>query len=199
MLLERAKWASQKAQYLNEYRDALGKFERSKVSVLKAQLRQVDAQLAMVDAQLSRIRINAPFDGIIVSGDLSQSLGSPSQRGDVLFEIAPLEDYRVILEVDERDISAIELAQSGELVLTGHSDKVIAITVNSITPISEVKEGRNFFRVEAKMGKKIDALRPGMKGVGKILIGKRKLIWIWSHPFVDWLRLSLWTWWPQGL
>jgi len=199
LVLERAKWASQKAQYLKEYRDALGKFERSKVSVLKAQLRQVDAQLAMVDAQLSRIRINAPFDGIIVSGDLSQSIGSPSQRGDVLFEIAPLEDYRVILEVDERDISAIELAQAGELVLTGQSDKVIAITVNSITPISEVKEGRNFFRVEAIMGKQIDALRPGMRGVGKILIGQRKLIWIWSRPFVDWLRLSLWTWWPQGL
>jgi len=199
LILERAKWASQKAQYLKEYRDALGKLERSNVSVFKAQLRQVDAQLAMVDAQLSRISVNAPFDGIIISGDLSQSLGSPSQRGEVLFEIAPLDDYRVILEVDERDISAIKLTQAGELVLTGHSDKVITFTVNSITPISEVKEGRNFFRVEAKMGKQIDALRPGMKGIGKILIGKRKLIWIWSRPFIDWLRLSLWTWWPQGL
>lgn len=199
LILERAKWASQKAQYLKEYRDALGKSERSKVGVLKAKLLQVDAELAMVDAQLSRIRVNAPFDGIIVSGDLRQSLGSPSQRGDVLFEIAPLDNYRVILEVDERDISAIELGQSGELVLTGYSDKVIAFIVNSITPISEVKEGRNYFRVEAKMDKQIDSLRPGMKGVGKILIGKRKLIWIWSRSFIDWLRLSLWTWWPQGL
>jgi hypothetical protein len=199
LILERAKWASQKTQYLKEYRDALGKSERSKVSVLKAQLSQVDAQLAMVDAQLSRIRLNAPFDGIIVSGDLSQSLGSPSQRGEVLFEIAPLEAYRVILEVDERDISMIKIAQTGELVLTGHSDKVITFKVNSVTPVSEVKEGRNYFKVEAILEQKIDSLRPGMKGVGKILIGERHLIWIWSRPFVDWLRLSLWTWWPQGL
>jgi len=199
LILERAKWDSQKAQYLKEYRDALGKSERSKVSVLKAQLSQVDAQLAMVDAQLSRIRVNAPFDGIIVSGDLSQSLGSPSQRGEVLFEIAPLEAYRVILEVDERDISVIKIGQTGELVLTGHSDKVIVFKVNSVTPVSEVKEGRNYFKVEAILDQKIDFLRPGMKGVGKILIGERHLIWMWTRPFVDWLRLSLWTWWPQGL
>lgn len=199
LLLERAKWKGQKEQYRKEYREALGKAERSKVSVLKARLRQVDAQLAMMDAQLSRIRVNAPFDGIIVSGDLSQSLGSPSQRGDVLFEIAPLDAYRVILEVDERDISTINVGQSGELVLTGHSDRVIAFKVKSITPVSEVKEGRNYFRVEAKLNTQIDDLRPGMKGVGKIIIGKRNLIWIWSRPLLDWLRLSLWTWWPQGL
>ena len=199
LLLERAKWDSKKEQYRKEYRDALGKSERSKISVLKAQQRQVDAQLAMIDAQLSRIHVNAPFDGIIVSGDLSQSLGSPSQRGEILFEISPLDAYRVILEVDERDISRIEIGQVGELVLTGHSDRVLAFKVNSITPVSEVKEGRNYFRVEAKLDNQIKALRPGMKGVGKILIGERKLIWIWSRSFVDWLRLTLWTWWPQGL
>jgi len=199
LILERAKWDSQKAQYLKEYRDALGKSERSKVSVLKAQLSQVNAQLAVVDAQLARVHIGAPFDGVIVSGDLSQSLGSPSQRGEVLFKIAPLDAYRVILEVDERDISNIKLGQEGELVLTGHSDRVIAFKVNSVTPVSEVKEGRNYFNVEAKLEQQIDTLRPGMKGVGKILIGERRLIWIWSRPFVDWLRLSLWTWWPQGL
>jgi len=199
LVLERNKWVSQKEQYLKEYRDALGQAERSKISVLNAQLGQVDAQLAITDAQLARIQIKAPFDGVIVSGDLSQSLGAPSQRGDVLFELAPLEDYRVVLDVDERDISAIAVLQKGELVLTGLSDTLIPFTVNKITPVSETKEGRNYFRVEAELEKKLDFLRPGMEGVGKIRIGERKLIWIWSKNLLDWLRLSLWTWWPEGL
>ena len=199
LLLERTKWESQKEQYLKEYRDALGQAERSKISVLNAQLGQVDAQLAITDAQLARIQIKAPFDGVIVSGDLSQSLGAPSQRGDVLFELAPLEDYRVVLDVDERDISAVAVLQKGELVLTGLSDTVIPFTVNKITPVSETKEGRNYFRVEAELEKRLDFLRPGMEGVGKIRIGERKLIWIWSKNLLDWLRLSLWTWWPEGL
>jgi len=199
LTLERAKWSSQKEQYLKEYRDALGKAERSKISILKAQIRQAEAQLAMVDSQLSRIRVKAPFDGIIVSGDLSQSLGSPSQRGEVLFELAPLKAYRLILEVDERDISVIKIGLQGELVLTGQSDRVVTFNVANITPVSEVKEGRNYFRVEAKLDQQIDSLRPGMKGVGKILIEERNLLWIWSRPLVNWLRLALWTWWPQGL
>ena len=136
LVLEKAKWASQKEQYLKQYRDALGKVERSKISVLNAQLKQVDVQLAMINSQLERIRIKAPFDGIIVSGDLRQSLGSPSERGEVLFEIAPLNAYRIILEVDERDISDIVVGQAGELVLTGHSDIVNAFKVTNITPVS---------------------------------------------------------------
>jgi hypothetical protein len=35
-----------------------------------------------------------------------------------------------------------------------------------------------------------------MEGVGKVLIGERKLIWIWTHSMVDWLRLWVWKWLP---
>lgn len=197
--LERIKWESQKEQYIKEHRNALGKAERSKISVLTAQLGQVDAQLALIEAQLSRVLVQAPFDGVIVSGDLSQSLGAPSQRGDVLFEIAPLDAYRVILEVDERNIADIRVGQGGDLVLTGRSDRVIPFKITKITPVSESNEGRNYFRVEAELEETYRFLRPGMNGVGKVMIGERKLIWIWSKGLIDWLRLTLWTWWPTGL
>ena len=199
LLLEKTKLESQREQSLKEYRDALGQSDRSKVSVLQAQLGQTEAQLALVKSQLARINIKAPFDGVVVSGDLSQKLGAPSQRGDVLFEIAPLDAYRVILEVDERDIAYVQANQSGELVLTGHADIKIPFAVSKITPVSEAKEGRNYFRVEAGLQKKVDFLRPGMKGVGKIDAGEHKLIWIWTKNLVDWLRLTFWTWWPDGL
>ncbi|MFT6372855.1 MAG: multidrug efflux pump subunit AcrA (membrane-fusion protein) [Gammaproteobacteria bacterium] len=199
LVLERTKWESYREQYLKEYRDALGQRDRSKIRVLNAQIGQANAQLAITDAHLARINIKAPFDGMIVLGDLSQSLGAPSQRGDVLFEMAPLDDYRVVLEVDERDISDVVVSQKGKLVLTGLSESVIPFIVNKIMPVSETKEGRNYFRVEASLEQKLSYLRPGMEGVGKIQIGERKLIWIWSKNLLDWLRLTLWTWWPDGL
>jgi hypothetical protein len=34
-----------------------------------------------------------------------------------------------------------------------------------------------------------------MLGVGKIDAGEHRLIWIWTHQLIDWLRLSLWSWW----
>jgi hypothetical protein len=35
-----------------------------------------------------------------------------------------------------------------------------------------------------------------MEGIGKIAIDRRKLIWIWTHELIDWLRLKLWAWMP---
>jgi RND family efflux transporter MFP subunit len=194
--LEEEKWISQREQYLRQYRDALAKADRAEASILKAQLGQAEAELALVQEQLSRTRVVAPFDGIVVSGDLSQSLGAPAARGDVLFEVAPLDSYRVILEVDEADMTDLRPAQPGELVLTGEAAAVLPFRVEKITPVSESREGRNFFRVEAKLRDTPAFLRPGMKGVGKIEIGERKLIWIWTHKLTDWLRLWWWSFWP---
>jgi len=109
--LERVQLVQQRAQYIREQREAVAEHKRAKIRILSAQIRQADAQLRLVDEQLARTRLHAPFDGILVSGDLSQSLGAPVQRGDLLFEIAPLGQYRVILEVDERDISEVSVGQ----------------------------------------------------------------------------------------
>lgn len=195
LLLERAKWTSQRQQHLQEYREALAKSSRSEIAVLQAQLGQAEAELAAVEAKLARIQIVAPFDGVIVSGDLSQSLGAPVAQGDILFKVAPLDAYRVILEVDERDMTAVQAGQTGKLVLTGKTDAVLPFRVDKINLVSEAREGRNFFQVEAKLDHTPDFLRPGMKGVGKIEIGERRLIWIWTHTLTDWLRLALWSYW----
>ncbi|MFM8332170.1 MAG: HlyD family efflux transporter periplasmic adaptor subunit [Candidatus Methylumidiphilus sp.] len=196
LLLQRAKWASQREQYLRQHRDALAKSDRAEASVLAAQVGQAEAELALVDEQLARSRVAAPFDGVVVSGDLSQSLGAPVARGDVLFEVAPLDAYRVILEVDEADMKDLRVGQRGKLVLTGESSAVLPFAVGKITAVSESREGRNYFRVEAKLDSAPAFLRPGMKGVGKIDIGERKRLWIWTHKLTDWLRLWLWYFQP---
>ena len=194
--LERVKWSSQREQYVKEYREALAKYDRAQVSILKARIDQADAQLALLDEQLSRMQIIAPFDGVIVSGDLTRSLGSPVERGQVLYKIAPLHDYRVMLEVDERDFSDLAVGQPGTLALTAIPDERLDIVVDKITPVSTAKDGSNFFQVEATLANPPAHLRPGMKGVGKIEVGERKLIWIWTHRIIDWVRLWVWSWWP---
>lgn len=195
--LERLKWATQRAKQQREYAEALAKQDFAKAQVLRAQIEQAEAQLSLLDEQLTRLRITAPFDGIVVSGDLSQQLGAPVERGNVLFEVAPLNEFRIVLKADERDIVELQLGQTGELVLTSMPDRGFPFTVEKITPISTSQEGRNFYRVEARTrAEDSQALRPGMQGVAKIDIGERRLVWIWTHKVVHWFRLFLWTWWP---
>ena len=194
--LEYEKLSSEKNQYIREHRSALAGHERAKTSILSAQIDQVSAQLRLVEEQLERLHIISPFDGVVVSGDLSQSLGSPIERGDVLFEVAPLDAYRLVLKVNENDINEIDVGQNGRLRLSGMPGETLPFSINKITPVSEASEGSNYFQVEARLQSEPQQLRPGMEGVAKVEIGERKLAWIWTHKLIDWLRLWAWSWWP---
>ncbi len=190
--LEHMRLASERDQLLRKHRQALATQDRASMGVLAAQIAQTEAQLALVGDRLARATLVAPFDGVVVSGDLTQLLGAPVEQGKVLFQIAPLDSYRVVLEVDERDIDAVAVGQTGDLTLSGLPHQQFGFVVQQITPVSVSQEGRNFFRVEAQLQTAMDRLRPGMEGVGKIMIGDRKLFWIWTHSLTDWLRW--WAW-----
>ncbi len=196
--LERVKLFSQRDQYVRQFREAMGKRERAQTQIVSAQVEQSEAQLALIEEQLARTTLVSPYEGVIVSGDLSQSLGSPVERGQVLFEVAPLDDYRVVLQVDERDIAYIVNRQGGELTVSSMPGTRFSFKVSKITPVNTAKEGRNFFRVEAAVDSAPGGprLRPGMEGVGKIYVEERKLVWIWTRSLVDWVRLWIWSWLP---
>lgn len=194
--LERARWASQYEQYAKQRDQALAARNAAQVSIALAQAEQARAQMALIDDQLSRTRVLAAFDGVVVTGDLSQSLGSPVERGQVLFEVAPLDAYRVVLQVDERDVADLAPGQRGQILLSASPSDAIPFAVTKITPVSIAKEGRNYFRVEATLGRVPERLRPGLEGVGKIEVDRRLLVRIWLRPVLDWIRLKLWTWLP---
>jgi multidrug efflux pump subunit AcrA (membrane-fusion protein) len=194
--LERIKFESQHEQLVRQYHQALGSREPAQVRIVEAQIKQAKAQLALLQDRLSRTRVVAPFDAVVVKGDLSQHLGSPAQRGQILFELAPLESYRVILEVDERDIAQVSVGQRGGMLLSPFPTESLPVTVEKLTPVSTAREGRNYFRVEGRLHSPHARLRPGMEGVGKIEVDRRRLIWIWTHEALDWVRLKLWSWLP---
>jgi RND family efflux transporter MFP subunit len=195
--VERARLGAQREQLAQQYRDAMARQDRTQVRIVSAQIAQAEAQILLVDEQLSRTEVAAPFDGVVVSGDLTQALGAPLERGQVMFEVAPLDAYRIVLQVSEQDIADVRIGQPGELALTPMPGERYPLKVVKITPVSTAKDGRNVFRVEAELGARADErLRPGMEGVAKIEVGERSLAWIWTRRTLDWLSLRLWSWMP---
>lgn len=195
--LDKLKWSSQRAKQEREYSEALARKERSRARILEAQIQQATAQLALLDQQINRMRITAPFYGLILTGDLSQLLGSPVERGDELFTIAPLNDYRVTLQADERDVGDLEVGQTGTIALSALPDERIAFEVAAITPVSTAEEGLNFFEVKGTVDTNAASiLRPGMEGVAKVEVGEELLIWIWTRKLVLWAKMFAWSWTP---
>jgi Barrel-sandwich domain of CusB or HlyD membrane-fusion/GAF domain len=196
LILERAKWRAERDKLVQKQREVRAKHDRTNLVILDSQIRQAEAQLALAEEKLSRARILAPFDAIVVSGDLSQMLGSPVERGKTLFELAPLDSYRLIIHVDERDVRYVAMGQSGTVAFAGVPWTPLRMTLSKITPVTVAEEGRNSFRIEARLAELGPQLRPGMEGVAKIETGQRSLVWIWTRAVVEWLRLVAWKYLP---
>lgn len=192
--LERLRWTTAVRQKETEYSRALSTSDRVEASVIQAQIEQARAQISLVDEQIARTVVSAPLDGVIVSGDLSQMIGASVSRGQPLFTIAPLDDYRVILSVDERDTAELSPGQQGQVLVAALPDQPLSYEISRITPVNQFGEGRNFFRVEASLTTSDDALRPGMKGIGKTSVERRLVIANWTRGMRDWLRTALWRW-----
>lgn len=192
LLLQRLQWASQQKQHSLEYSKAMAENETASYKIFQELINQAESQLSLLEEQLSRARIQAPFKGVIISGDLSQSIGAPVERGQILLEVAPLDSYRIMLEVDEKDIDEIASGQKGSLILNALPAMSFPFSVEQITPVSMTRQGKNVFLVEGKFEQTSDRLRPGMQGYGKISIEKRNLLWILTHDLVN--KIKLWFW-----
>ncbi len=196
LFLERSKLSNQVVQYQQQRQEAMATSDRAKANIVTAQLGQAQAQLQLVQGQLERTSLRAPFDGIVVSGDLSQRIQGTVEQGEVLFELSPLNAYRLILQVDEYRIEDVRPGQKGTLVLPALTGRDFPFEIEKITPLSAQKEGKNYFRVEAALSVVETAMRPGMEGVGKVQVDRRRLAYIWTRDLLDWLRMKVWSWWP---
>jgi RND family efflux transporter MFP subunit len=194
--LERARRLAERSEIALEHAKALALGERAQANILLQQDAQVAAQIGLIEEQIARSTVVAPFDGIVVRGDLSQQVGGAVRRGDELFTIAPLDSYRIILRVNETRLADVASGQGGRLLLTALPNEILPLTIERLTPVAEARDGATSFRVEASVDEPSLRLRPGMEGIAKIDVGERHLIAIWTRGLLDWLTLAVWRYVP---
>jgi RND family efflux transporter MFP subunit len=194
--LDADKWRADFDVAERKEREAVAGGKRVDMRLAAAQGAQAQAQLQLAEEKLRRVQLVAPFDGVIVRGDLSQQRGTPVEQGKVLFELAPLTAWRLILKVDERDIAYVDARRKGELALAGLAGVRHSFVVKRVTSIAAAEGGVNHFRAEAEIGDAAVNLRPGMEGIAKIECGTATALWVASRRLLSWLRLTVWEWTP---
>ncbi len=192
------------AEAQHQVTESVGRHEMAAAAISTARRQQSEAELHLVENNIARAEMTAPFDALVIAGDPTQQIGAPLRRGELIYELSPLNSFRVAVDVDEADLADIQPGQTGRLLLSSLPYDVWPMTVTRVTPIASAKDGKTMFRVDGDLsaGTEADAqamrsgLRPGMQGVAKIEIGERRLVWIWSHAMLSWARLKLWEWLP---
>jgi len=193
LALERDRWAAEQAQHDNSARTALAKGDRTQYVVFQAKAQEALSRLRLAEEQLERSQVVAPFAGLVIQGDLTQTLGAPLKRGDVMLTMAPAGAFRLIVEVDEREIAYVTTGRHGALALAAAPVDVLDFEVIRIRPVATNRDGRNFFEVEGRFLQTPPALRPGLLGVAKIEAPDQPVAWIWGHRLLDWMQLAWWS------
>jgi multidrug resistance efflux pump len=190
--LQLAAVKADKAAAMKEYDKNLRDEKQPEAQIAKAQADKAQAQMDLLEDHIRRATLVAPIAGWVVTGDLKRNVGIAVKTGDVLFEVAPVQNLRAELAVDEREIHEIRTGASGKLATAGHPEERLAFQVETINPIAEITESKNVFKVRVKILDARDWMRPGMEGIAHVDVDRRHYAWIWAHTAVNWIRLKLW-------
>jgi multidrug resistance efflux pump len=192
--LERQRWQSQLAQQLEGLAAAQARADRPALAQHQARADEAQAQLELAEQKLVRSRLVAPFDAVVVQGDLMQQLGAPVRQGAELMTLAPDGSYRVIVEVDEYDIARVQPGQGGSLALSALPWQTEPLQVRRVSPVARAVEGRNVFEVEAALAAAPAGLRPGLLGQARVEVGRAPLAWQGFSRAAAALRQGWWRW-----
>jgi RND family efflux transporter MFP subunit len=186
------KWQSEKIKNEQAVDLALATRDRVSLGRLRADTARIAAEQALVQRQLDRAELRAPFDGVVLSGDFSQKLGSAVSQGDTLFTIAASNEYRLVLDIKEQDVGLVNAGQLADVRMSALPNQTWDASIEAVLPVATSTAKANVFRVPAKLSELPEALLPGMEGVAKIHAGSHSLAWVYSRGLREKMKLVAW-------
>lgn len=192
LVVELASALAEKQRYASEAEKAEADHKLADLRASRALEAQAEAHVNLIRYRINRSVMTAPFDGVVVEGDLRERLGAPVHAGDVLLKISQLKGLYVEMRVPEQDIDLVSHSKQGEIAFTARPEDTFKVHIDRIEPSAVVDRNGSVFVLRASMDSNAAWLRPGMSGIAKIEAGHRSLLWIATHRAVDFLRMKLW-------
>ena len=166
-------------------------FAAAQLATFEAQ--SVGRELDLVQRRIALLDVQAPLAGVVVSGDLRRAEGQPVQQGQVLFEVAPLDEMILEIDVPDREVSRVATGLPVRFRLEAFAGEPWSAQVAKMHPQSEQRDGHNVFIAEAPVrntDRQLE-LRPGMRGRAVIESSRRPLLWIIGHRLWEFIVTTL--------
>lgn len=193
LVLEEAAAAAEMQRYQREMEKARAAGALGEMRIAEALSRQSSARLAQLRNRLEQASMRSPFDGVVIEGDFHERLGQPVRQGDPLFRVARLDRLYVEAEIPERDVHELRGKETGEIAFLSQPGLKFPVEGRMLEPAAVPRQAGNVFLYRCDLATSPEAwFRPGMQGVAKLDVGRRRLVWVLTHRTVDFLRLHLW-------
>ena len=153
-----------------------------------------NAELTRNRELLDRTVIRAPFDGIITTPHVEDSVGRRLAHGDTLSDMVETAHVTVDVGLAEDDVPLVRNGDSASIKLESFPVRTFHGVVTVVSPRGEVEADHRVFvaRVDVPNGKGL--LRPGMQGLGKISVGLHPAGYVLFRGIGMWVWTKLWSW-----
>ena len=136
----------------------------AELSVRQALLNLEEAETALEDA-----RVTAPIAGTVL--ELSVDPGQIGSAGSHVATLADTDDMKLVVNVEQTDISLIEVGRETELSLYALAGEVYMGVVEKIAPVSSTDTGSVTFPVTVRFtDTDLEGIRPGMTASANFVV-----------------------------
>jgi hypothetical protein len=187
-----AKDAEAKQAHLESMRYAADDTKTAEAAIAEKKSEAARAEADLIQYQIDLATIKAPYDGEILNGDLVDKRGAVLKQGEELMVMAKQESLEVEIKVPQNDIQDVHVGATGWIAAESRPWEKFPIKVRNVVPLSEISESKSIFKVYATLDQTSGQWHPGELGEARIEVGNRSVAWIWTHRFIDFLRLKLW-------
>lgn len=176
-----------------EVQQARSERKLGEMQIAEARAAQTKAKLEILQLHLAQSEVRAPFDGVIVEGDLRERIGAPLKQGDALYRVARLDKMYVEVMIKERDVREVRAGGPGAVAFASKPGTPFAVKVERVEPMAVPRPEGNMFLVRCLLSDKNEEWwRPGMSGAARLDAGRRSPLWIATHETLDYLRMRWW-------
>ena len=181
---------------------ALG--DEAAANVTSLQMAVADENEKKINADIASATLRSRIAGVVVTKDLELHAGEYLQAGTAFAEVAALDAWEAQIDLNEKKVGLVEkeLAKGKPVevsfVLYSQSSHTFHGKIERHEQISSQamsREKENVFLITLK---NIEvppalqsALRPGLTGRGKIELGRRPLIVIWTSRIWNWFQMRM--------
>lgn len=191
LVLQRAGLEAERREFERRREVALLDRRPGEAEILRLEGERVASELALIEQRLGELDIKSPIDGVILEGELDRAVGASLTRGDVLFELAPVDRLVAAVHVPILDAALFDPAAGGKLYLDGATGDPLPLRFDLVRPRAEIRDGVNGLIAEAPLANVGDDLRPGQRGEAVLAAGRASVVEVlFRRPYARLVR-----WW----
>lgn len=154
----------------------------SETQIAELNAQQIAYKIQLMTKRMKQLNIVSPVNGYVISGGINEKEGTPVEKGQALFEVAPLDQMKAEIAIPENDIVYVKPGMPVSIYVHALPNKKWSAKIDSIQPKSTIRNGSNVFLGKVAITDNPELLlKSGMQGKAVLAADKRSIGWILFH------------------